>query len=1259
VITNAADNARTGWYPDQAALAPSIVGGSSFGQVFNTAVDGQVYAQPLVSGNSLFVVTETNHVYALDATTGAILSSRVFDGTPFNPNDLGCSDLLPTVGITGTPVIDVSTNTAYFFAKSYASGATGPAVWNAHAVDVSTLQERAGFPVTIAGAASNDSSSVFEPTHAHQRPGLLLLDGVVYAGFGSHCDTPPYQGWVVGVTTGGQLRTLWTTEAGQGAGAAAGIWQSGAGLVSDGPGQILFATGNGNSSPVPSPGGQVPAALGEAVVRLSVQADGSLLPSDFFMPNEANYLNSQDDDLGSGGPTALPDSFGTTSVPHLLVQVGKEGYLYLLNRDQLGGFEQALGGGDVVVARVGPNGGLWGRPSVWPGDGGYLYYPSGDGPLQTYAARVDGSGNPTMALAALTDSFGLTSGSAVVTSNGTVSGSALVWLVATANFDGSDAELRAYDPVPVGGALTMRFHAAIGTSSRYEVPGVANGRIYVGTRTGSVLAFGSAMAPLGSGPLDFGTVVLGQSSTRSVTLTANAPLTINGLSTADPEFTIGASSVALPAALNQGDVFTASVTFAPTSLGLHSASLAADTSLGVQAFAMSGVGQAAQATLAANPPAINFGSAGIGHTSSVALSIANQGAQVLTIGGITLPAAPFAVTGLPAVGSTLAAGQVVTANVTFTPGSIGAFTDAVSFTSDGGTATVTLTGTGAAPGHLVVPSSAAAGDVAVGSSGLVSFVVTNDGASRVSITKSKPPSDPTFVVVNDITEGTPIDPGTSVTATLRFSPTAIGPVSDVWVLNADDSGGLRTVALTGNGLAGIPPPAAGGWTLNGSATMVGTTLTLTRPLGNQAGSAFWPTPVTSQYLNVALDATLDQGTGADGLAIAFVDPAGGATQVGVAGGGLGFSGMRGVAVALDTYQNSVNPSGNFVGVADGPGPTPDTLHWLATSSGVPPLRGAPHHVVVTLSAGMLSVSVDGGAALSTQVSLPPQVLVGFTGGTGGLVDRHAVDNVSIVTDPGAPGGADAGAIDASPIDAATGDDGDAVSAVEASATGAPDAGTPNAVAPPSAPIRFVQSVQTHTTDPVVSPLSVTFPQMNNATDLIVCVAYTWPTTGASGVVDSSGNTYRRAVFQTDTVGTEDGMDVWYAWNAAAGSNTVTVSFATPASYNGVVCAEYSGARFASDPLDMAAGTQHVAGSGVTYESVPITAQADGELVVAAVAPANQTCSAGPGFTPEELIADFGSVYEDEVLAKAGTIAASATPPDSDWAMVAAAFRPAP
>ena len=466
--TQSGDTMRTGWYPN-AGISPAAVNSGTFGQLWSANVDGQVYAQPLVAGSgssaTVIAATETDHVYGLKASDGSQLWDTTL-GTPWNPATIGCADIQPSIGTTATPVIDPSTNTAYVSFKSVVNGS---AVWKLGALDIATGQERPNFPVTLAGTADNDPSMTFSPTTQQQRTGLLLLNGVIYMGFGSHCDDSPWQGWVMGVsTTTGQTTARWVDTTGDGA----GIWQAGTGLMSDGPGTIVLTTGNGGAPQTPAPGSTPETSYGDSVVRLNVQPNGSLKPVDFFAPFDAIQLDDTDADFASGGIVGLPDQyFGTSSVPHLAVVDGKEGYVYVLNRDDLGGYKQGIGGGDDVVQRLGPFTGVWGRPGIWPGDGGYVYITPAGNNLDVYKYGVTSGGQPALSSAGTTnDVFGWGSGSPVITSDGATSGSAVMWVVWAADRTGAGGELRAYNPVPVNGTLQLEGEWSIGNATNYSSP---------------------------------------------------------------------------------------------------------------------------------------------------------------------------------------------------------------------------------------------------------------------------------------------------------------------------------------------------------------------------------------------------------------------------------------------------------------------------------------------------------------------------------------------------------------------------------------------------------------------------------------------------------------------------------------------------------------------------------------------------------------------------------------------------------------------
>jgi Abnormal spindle-like microcephaly-assoc'd, ASPM-SPD-2-Hydin/PQQ-like domain len=811
-ITAGGDDLRTGWYPNSSSITPQLVSGGTFGKMWSSTVEGSVIAQPLLDNGTLLVATENNKVYGLDPSTGALKWAKPLNlGTPWNPSDISCADVVPSIGVTATPVIDPATNIAYMTHKTYVSGTTGPARWYMDAVDMVTGVEQPGFPVEMSGAAQNVPSRVFPATTQLQRPGLLLMGGVAYAAFGSHCDRSPWQGWIFGVSTAGKVTARYVDNATE---EGAGIWQSGAGLMSDGPGTILFTTGNGGAPSTPAAGNAPPANLGESVVRVRVQGDGSLKSVDFFAPFNGPMLDEYDADFASGGVTGLPpEYFGTAALPHLAVADGKQGYVYLLNLESLGGVAQGPGGSDNVVQRLGPKGGVWSRPGIWPGDGGYIYIPTSvgepdGGNLDVYKYGVSGTGTPSLSLAAESeDPFGWGSGAPVITSDGTTSGTALVWIIWSANRSGSGGQLRAYDPVPVGGRPVLRFSAPIGTASNYSVPGVGAGKLYVGTREGKVLAFGSPVTPpLAGSALSFATTTIGKSSEKALTLTANQKLTISSLTSSSTQFALGASTPVLPATLAAGQTISIPVTFKPTQTGLVGATVTAATNEGAQTqFAVSGTGQAEGAQLVASPPVISFQGTAIGGHRSEAAIFRNGGSQPLTINTVELPAPPFSAEGEPKAGDTLAPGAAITVTVKFDPVQTGSFNDTIGLQTTGGNAQIGISATAGTPGALQIDSlSNEYGSILVGTSLTKSFTITNTGGTAVPITKSKPPIGGEFAPATELPEGTTIQAGESVTEQVTFAPTQPGSASAEWLINGEDTTGLHDVLFTGIGASASP-----------------------------------------------------------------------------------------------------------------------------------------------------------------------------------------------------------------------------------------------------------------------------------------------------------------------------------------------------------------------------------------------------------------------------------------------------------------------
>jgi hypothetical protein len=513
-LTALYDNERSGWDRYEPTLTPALLKSPRFGKLFDTPIDGQAYAQPLVFGSEVIVATEANKVYAIDAAKGGARWETALG----RPAPSHCYVASPQLGIHSTPVIDPRTGIIYVVArvcdglgdncispvpKQYplfdrllarvykSAGWPSGARYLMYALRASDGQLLNGWPVEIAGHATNDVTAIFNARWHLQRPALLLLDGSVYAGFGSLCGGYPFRGWIAGVNSKTRRVTLWTDEAeAHEESPQAGIWGIG-GLVSDGPRSILFATGDGT---LPKPGdGKVQVnALGNSVVRLRVQDDGSLVAVDHFTPSNAQYLNDSDNDVGTASPAVMPDVFSSPKHPHLLLQVSKAGMLYLLDRMNLGGENSGPDSVDAAVAEAGPLGPTFAHPVAWTGDGGYVYalsYQESPG-LRAFRLDTDLSGRVVLRIAGANQTpFRWYTGSPIITSDGTAAGSAIIWIIVRGDAQGD--ELQAYSAIPdTDKHLTLLWHAPIGAATKFAIAATDSGRVFVATADGRLLAFG-------------------------------------------------------------------------------------------------------------------------------------------------------------------------------------------------------------------------------------------------------------------------------------------------------------------------------------------------------------------------------------------------------------------------------------------------------------------------------------------------------------------------------------------------------------------------------------------------------------------------------------------------------------------------------------------------------------------------------------------------------------------------------------------------
>ena len=492
VFTYHNDPARTGQNLNETILTPRTVTSAAFGKLFAVPVDEQIYAQPLYMANVvipdqgihnvLYVATENDTVYAFDADApGAPLwqTSLLVNGgaaVPISDLDPNCTDLVPVIGVTGTPVIDPTTNTLYVVAKTKEGPSDAPAyVQRLHALDIATGAEKFAGPVTIAatvpgaGDGGDGTTLTFNPLRQLNRPGLALVNGVVYIAFGSHCDLDPYHGWVFGYDARffTQVGVFVTTPNGR----AGSIWQSGGSVAADAGNNLYVMTGNGTFDA--DLGGM---DFGDSILKL---APITLTAADYFTPFDQAYLEANDLDLGSGAPMVLPDQ-NDAAAPRLLVGAGKEGTIYLVDRDNLGQFCGCSGDGQIVQSLPSALGMYFGTPAVW---NNLVYFLATFDVLKAFS--ISGGQLSISPTSQATTAFGFPGATVSVSANGATDG--IVWAVDTSGYrTHGPAVLHAYDASDVATELYNSAQAVggrdtLGPAVKFVVPTVVNGKVYVGT----------------------------------------------------------------------------------------------------------------------------------------------------------------------------------------------------------------------------------------------------------------------------------------------------------------------------------------------------------------------------------------------------------------------------------------------------------------------------------------------------------------------------------------------------------------------------------------------------------------------------------------------------------------------------------------------------------------------------------------------------------------------------------------------------------
>jgi hypothetical protein len=508
---------RDGVNTHEFALTTSSVKTATFGKLFSCTVDGAIYAQPLwvanltISGakhNVVFVATQHDSLYAFDADSnvspcvalwhvnlidsahgGTSGEGAVPSGTASSLVGSGFGDIQPEVGVTGTPVIDPATNTLYVVSKS---AKAGPQVFQRlHAIDLVTGSEKFGGPSLISGSVNGNAPDAvagkvaFDPLNHHQRPGLALVNGNIYIAWASHEDHDQYHGWVMGYNAstllqvpGAVFNTTPNTVSGAGY-SRGGIWMGGGAPAADSSGNLYFLTGNGTFD-----AGSGGSNYGDSTMKLSTTA--GLTVADWFTPADQASLDGADTDHGSGGAAILVDQ-PVGPVQHLVIGGGKEGNLFLLNRDSMGHYGLSatpVNSNTVQIFSVGN--GIFSTSAFWNNS---LYIAPAGGPLQSYPFNTATGKFNTGSATSAGVSFNFPGATPSISASGSSNG--IVWAI-----DGSQyctpqspgcnpAVLHAFDASKLSTELWNSSQTAgdtAGFAVKFTVPTVANGHVYIGTR---------------------------------------------------------------------------------------------------------------------------------------------------------------------------------------------------------------------------------------------------------------------------------------------------------------------------------------------------------------------------------------------------------------------------------------------------------------------------------------------------------------------------------------------------------------------------------------------------------------------------------------------------------------------------------------------------------------------------------------------------------------------------------------------------------
>jgi fibronectin type 3 domain-containing protein len=1309
VLVSHYDAGRTGQNLNEPAFTTQSVNVGTFGKVYSYPLDGYAYAQPLVKSNltipgkgtfnAVFLATEHGSVYALDADSATPLWWRSFidpaSGLTSRATNATLEDMTPEVSITSTPVIDAASGTLYVVAETVQSGS--PAYYWLHALDLTTGADKVA-PARIQASVGNGAPPLtVDAATSTQRPGLVFVNGVVYVAFASNADNFPWVGWLLGYngTTLAQVTVFCASPSGS---LGSGIWSSGEAPPVDASGNLFIATGNGYFS--------ASSSWGDAFLKLSTA--GGLAVLDYFAPFNQNALDLADLDLAAAGITLLPDAAGSATHPHLLVGSGKDGELYLVDRDNMGHFSGSYSTPNSQIVQWIP--GAIGGVAINPTDATLPYADNSFTTPAYWQNRVYFCG-VTDACKAFTLSngrlsatptsrspttFGFPGAQPVVSAASSSATSAVLWAV---EFDAthSISVLHAYDATNLATELYNSNQAANQRDTgaapvKFAVPTVANGKVFVGGRaTVDVYAL-LAGSPQRLGAPTFTPTPSSYAGTQSVAINASSGSSVY--------YTLDGTPPTLASPLYSGPL-NVSATTTIKAMAVQSGFLTSAVATGT--YSITPVGQIAYVQGAYATPqspqssvAVKYASAQRqGDLNVVVVGWNDSTATVKSVidssgNTYTRAVGPTVMNGVASQAIYYAAniaGAAANANsVTVAFNGAAIYADIRIVEYSGVATTSPLDVTAAASGSSTSASSGSvtttsASELILGADLTVEYTLASSGFTSRMIT----------VPDGDIVEDKFVTTTGSYAATAPIAPA--GPwIMQLAAFKAASGGGAPP---TPTAPAGLTATAAGATVINltwSAATETGGTIAqylIERCQGAGCSNfAQIATSTTTSYANASLNgstsysyrvrakdaagntgpysntASATTGAAVPGAPTNLAAVTSGSTQVNLSWGAATETGGTVSSYLIERCQGAGCSSFTQIGTTttltySDAGLSGSTSYSYRVRAKDTASSTGAYSNVATVSTAAPTLTAP--ASLTASSVSGSQINLAWTAATetGGTISQYRIERcqgsgcstfAQVATASGASYN-DAGLSASTPYSYR-------VRAADAAGNTGPYSGIASATTASGGggggPITFVQSAYATPQTPQGS-VSVKFSAAQQSGDLnVVVVGWNDSTATVGTVTDSSGNAYRLAVGPTVQAGTAT-QAIYYAANvvsATAGANTVQVSFTSAAIYADVRILEYSGID-PNNPLDVVASA---AGTGTTSSTPAVTTTYANDLLVGANLVQALTLSPGAGYTTRMITAPDGDIVEDQIVTATGSYSASAAIAGQPWIMQLAAFR---